>query len=240
MPVRGHPFIDRIRAAFSGARRHSPSGRQGFQQLESALVLAVMLPYGRSECDMSAITTSGTIATRSGIAPAEEIRAAFTEHRRELTWLAEFLTDDDLMASACVGDARNLTDNIEDEICEECVRRWPREATIRSALDLKRTRIAELSSAYENGAFVGQQHPPLSLDRIDLVVRESDAIRLRLDSLCRFVLILCGVEQRSTGDAALLLGISKPAVEAAYSSALESLEVIYCQAVLESYGCFTA
>ena len=189
---------------------------------------------------MAAITTSETIATSSGIAPAEEIRAAFTEHRRELTWLAEFLTDDELMASACVADARNLTDNNEDEICQECVRRWPREATIRSALDLKRTRIAELSSAYEDGAFVGQQHPLLSLDRIELVVRESDVIRLRLDSLCRFVLILCGVEQRSTGDAALLLGISKHAVEAAYSSALESLEVIYCQAVLESYGCVTA
>ena len=189
---------------------------------------------------MAATTTSETIATNSGIAGAEEIRAAFTEHRRELTWLAEFLTDDELMASACVADARNLTDNNEDEICQECVRRWPREATIRSALDLKRMRIAELSSAYEDGAFAGQQHPPLSLDSIELVVRESDVIRLRFDSLCRFVLILCGVEQRSTGDAALLLGISKHAVEAAYSRALEWLEVIYCQAVLESYGCVTA
>ena len=192
---------------------------------------------------MAAITTSKTIANSSGIAPAEEIRAAFTEHRRELTWLAEFLTDDELMASACVADARNLTDNNEDEICQDCIGRWHREATILSALDLKQTRIAELSSVYESyeyDVFVGQQHPPLSLDRIDLVVRESDVIRLRLDSLCRFVLILCGVEQCSTGDAALLLGISKHAVEAAYSSALESLEVIYCQAVLESYGCFTA
>jgi DNA-directed RNA polymerase specialized sigma24 family protein len=72
------------------------------------------------------------------------------------------------------------------------------------------------------------------------VVRESDVIRLRLDSLCRFVLVLCGFEQRSTGEAALLLGISKHAVEAAYGSALESLEVIYCQAVLASCGCVAA
>ena len=192
---------------------------------------------------MAATTTSGTTATSSGIPDAEEIRAAFTEHRRELAWLAEFLTDDELMASVCVADARNLTDTHEDEICQECVRRWPREATIVSALDLKRTRIAELSSVYESyeyGAFVGRQHPPLSLDIFELVVSESDLVRRRLDSLCRFVLILCGVEQRSTGDAALLLGISKHAVEAAYSSALESLEVIYCQVFLESYGCVAA
>lgn len=192
---------------------------------------------------MAAITTSETIATSSAIADAEEIRAAFTEHRRELTWLAEFLTNDELMASACVADARDLPDNNEDEICQDCIGRWHREATILCALDLKRTRIAELSSVYESyeyGAFVGQQHPPLSLDIFELVVGESDLVRLRLDSLCRFVLILCGVEQRSTGDAALLLGISKHAVEAAYSSALDSLEVIYCQVFLESYSCATA
>ena len=192
---------------------------------------------------MAAITTSETIATSSAIADAEEIRAAFTEHRRELTWLAEFLTDDELMASACVADARHLPDNNEDEICQDCIGRWHREATILSALDLKRTRIAELSSVYESyeyGAFVGRQHPPLSLDKFELVVSESDLVRRRLDSLCRFVLILCGVEQRSTGDAALLLGISKHAAEAAYSSALESLEVIYCQVFLESYSCDTA
>jgi hypothetical protein len=45
--------------------------------------------------------------------------------------------------------------------------------------------------------------------------RESDAIRHKLDVLCRFVLILCGVEQRPPCEAALLLGISKHAVDVA-------------------------
>ncbi len=189
---------------------------------------------------MAAITISGSIASDSAIGSAEEIRAAFTEHKQELTWLAEFLTNDELMASACVADAGNLSKSSkEDEICQECARNWPREATIRSAVDFKRMRIAELSCAYE-GEACGQQHPPLSLDTIELVVRESEVLRLRLDSLCRFALILCGFEQHPTAEAARLLGISKRAVEGAYGTALELLEIVHCQEVLESYGCAIA
>ena len=190
---------------------------------------------------MAAITTSERNATSSGIATAEEIRSAFAEHKQELTWLAEFLTNDELMASACLADAGNLSksSNKEDEVCQEWARSWPREATIRSAVDFKRMRIAELSCAYE-GEACGQQHFPLALDTIELVVRESEFLRLRLDSLCRFALILCGFEQHSAVEAARLLGISKRAVEGAYGTALESLEVIQCQAVLESYGCAAA
>ncbi len=189
---------------------------------------------------MAAITTSGRNATSSGIATAEEIRSAFVEHKQELTWLAEFLTNDELMASACIADAGDLSKSSkEDEIDQECARSWPREATIRSAVDFKRMRIAELSCAYE-GEACGQQHPPLSQDAIELVVRESEVLRLRLDSLCRFALILCGFEQHPAAEAARLLGISKRAVESAYGTALESLEIVHCQEVLESYGCAAA
>lgn len=185
---------------------------------------------------MAAITINGSFAKSSAIANADEIGAAFAEHKQELTWLAEFLTNDELMASACVADAGDLSEsNKEDEICQECVRTWPREATIRSALDLKRTRIAELSLAYECEDQIGRQHDPLSSDIIEVVVSESDVIRRRLDSLCRFVLVLCGIERHSVRDVACLLGISKHAVEAAYSRALGFLEVMYCQEVLESY-----
>ncbi len=201
-----------------------------------------MLPYARSGCDMAAITSNEAITNDSAIASAEDVRAAFGEHKRELTWLAEFLTDDELIASACVADARELSANNhkEDEISQECVQQWPREATIRSALDVKRARIAELSAAYEHVECGPRQHTPLSLDKIELMVRESEVIRRHLDSLCRFVLVLCGVEHRCVHDVACLLGISKHAIEAAYDNALELLEVIYCQAVLEAYGCAAA
>jgi len=72
---------------------------------------------------------------------------------------------------------------------------------------------------------------------IGFIISESLDVRHQLDVLCRFVLILCGVEQRSSGEAAVLLGISKQVVAAAYCAALESLEVIRCQSILESGYC---
>lgn len=80
-------------------------------------------------------------------------------------------------------------------------------------------------------------HAPLSQDMVGFVGSEFLAVRHQLDVLCRFVLILCGVEQRSSDGAALLLGISKRAVTAAYCAALDSLEVIWCHAILVSGSC---
>jgi len=184
---------------------------------------------------MAAITSNEIIGASSAIARPEDIRAAFTDHKEELTWLAEFLTDDELMASACLIDARTLTDDNMDEICGAALASWPRDATICSALDFRRMRISELAWVYEHRVCC-RPHRPLSLEMLEFVVRHSDAIRLQLDSLCRFVLIVCGVEQRSASDAALLLGISKHVVEVAYSRVLQALEVMYCEEFLESYG----
>jgi hypothetical protein len=93
---------------------------------------------------MAAIITSGTITTSSAVARAEEIRTAFIENKQALTWLAEFLTGDEMIASACVIDACNLTER-EYAIEQEWFWTWPRSATIHSALDIQRSRIAQLS-----------------------------------------------------------------------------------------------
>lgn len=185
---------------------------------------------------MAAIIMSGTITSSSGIAGAEEIRTAFIENNQALTWLAEFLTGDEMIASACVIDACNLTER-QYEIGQEWSWNWARNATIHSALDFQRSRIAQLSPVYDREVCMHEYHAPLSQDMIGFVASESDAIRHRLDVLCRFVLILCGVERRPPGEAALLLGISKHAVDVAYCAALDSLEVIRCQAILESDAC---
>ena len=182
---------------------------------------------------MEAITTSRSIANSSGVASVEEIRAAFDENKQELIWLAEFLTGDDLMARACVLDACALTQS-EYQIGQDWFWTWPRDATIRSILDLLRVRIAQLASVYESRSCFHGQHAPLSPDGIEWVGNHSDAVRLRLDVLCRFVLILCGVEQRSTVETALVLGVNRDAVEAAYCTVLESLEVMMCEEILES------
>lgn len=186
---------------------------------------------------MATITTKQHPSADSAIAGAQELQAAFTERKQELTWLAEFLTDDELLASACFIDACGLSQNLnaykEDRMCPGCLEQWAQEATIRSALELKRTRIAELSRIYEcHDWMVGDV--PLPPERVELVVRESDLIRRGLDSLCRFVLVLCGLGHQPIPDAAHLLGVSRHAVEAAYSRALRFLEIVECQEALET------
>ena len=188
---------------------------------------------------MAAITTTETVTTSLRIASAEEIRTAFIENQQALTWLAEFLTGDEMIASACVIDACNLTQR-QYEIGQEWSWAWPRNATIHSALDIQRSWISQLSPVYDRGGCIHEHHAPLSQDMIGFLASESDVIRHKLDVLCRFVLILCGVEERSPCEAARLLGISKHAVDVAYCAALDSLEVIWCQTVLESCGCIGA
>jgi len=185
-------------------------------------------------------TTTATSAIRptaSGLATADEIRAAFTEHREELAWLAGFLSGDEMVAAACIIDARKLAQN-EGKVVQEWLWTSARDATIRSALDVQRVRIAQLSSAYDHYRCIYEQHAalPLDIDTLEFLVRESDEIRLRLDSICRFVLVLCGIENRGSQQVARLLGISEHAVEAAYCAALQSLDVIRSQAIVESYG----
>jgi hypothetical protein len=184
---------------------------------------------------MAAITTSGGIANTPGISSGEAIPTPFGEHRQELTWLAEFLTGDTLMASACLIDAGTLIAGENDEH-QEWLWPWPREATIRSALDVQRARIAQLSSLYDCCDCVYGEHAGLPLEMLEFLIRESDVIRARLDTICRFVLILCGIGNRRSREVALLLGISEHAVEAAYRTSLQCLDVIRSQAIVEAYG----
>jgi len=186
-------------------------------------------------------TTTATSAilrpTASGLATADDIRAAFTEHREELAWLAGFITGDEMLAAACLIDARKLAQN-EGKVVQEWLWTSAREWTIRAALDVQRVRIAQLSSAYDQVTCIYEQHaaPPLDIDTLEFLVRESDEIRLRLDSICRFVLVLRGIENRRSREVARLLGISEHAVESAYDAAIKSLDVIRSQAIVESYG----
>jgi len=184
---------------------------------------------------MAAITTSGNIANSPGISSGEAIPTPFAEHHQELTWLAEFLTGDSVMASACLIDANTLTGGDHGRY-QEWLWPWPLEATIRSALDVQRVRVAQLSLLYDRCDCVYGEQAGLPPEMLEFLVRESDLIGVRLDTICRFVLVLCGIASRSSREVALLLGISEHAVETAYSAALQSLDVIRSQALIESYG----
>jgi hypothetical protein len=110
----------------------------------------------------------------------------------------------------------------------------PSFATIHSAMQIHRLRIAELCPVYEDCLCLERRDEQLPPDSLVLIVAESDVLRRRLDTICRFVLVICGIEKYSSTEAARWLGISQPAVEAAYCAALQAVDVIECEARIES------
>ncbi len=52
--------------------------------------------------------------------------------------------------------------------------------------------------------------------------------------LARVVLILHGVEDYTQSESAAILGISRGAVEGAYAAALQSLDVLSCEMLMDS------
>ncbi|HEY2171684.1 MAG TPA: hypothetical protein VGJ30_18815, partial [Candidatus Angelobacter sp.] len=127
------------------------------------------------------------------------------------SWLAEFLTGDEMMAWACVIDAQAPAET-RNTGGEEWFWSWRREAIIRSALDMKRVRIAQLASVYDRRCCVHCEHA-LAPEHADLLASKREPVKRHLDVLCRFALILRGVEQRSTAETSEVLGISNYAVE---------------------------
>jgi hypothetical protein len=170
-----------------------------------------------------------------GKANVEQIRTAFSEHEQELTWLAEYLTGDVVMARACVIDARKRTE-YEYEIGDEWFCSWPRDATILSAVELQRTRIAQLAAIYDQCGCIHGRQGHLSPETVEFVAGPTGLAGLRFDTLCRFVFVLCCLDERSADEAALFLGISKHTVEGAYCKVLEALELMCCQAICGSCG----
>ena len=156
---------------------------------------------------------------------ADAIRGTFVEHQEELTWLAGFLTGDDVLAEACVADACASAQRLSVDLLPMT----PEFATFHSAVQMQRSRVAELCEIYEARECAPRSHERLLPESLEFLVTESDVIRARLDALCRFVLVLCGIEKCSAAQAAQWLGVNECAVEAAYDAALDSLEVFYCE-----------
>ncbi len=158
----------------------------------------------------------------------DTVCGTFVEQREELTWIAAFLTANDEVASACVADACATAQNIS----EDWLPASPAFATVNSAIQIQQSRITQLARLYDRDEHRGyEQTLPESLE---FIVMESDAICARLDTFCRFVLVLCGIEKCLPSEAAQWLGVSRHAVEAAYCRALDALEVIGCETVVEA------
>lgn len=153
----------------------------------------------------------------------EDIRAAFADYRDELMWLALFLTGDKRRAETCVVDACALA-TTNNAVFRDWLLRWARRATIRSAIEMKRSCVAQVAAAYKPHACSHRKHVALSEQAIELLVAQSDVLVDQLDVLCRFVLIMRGLENYSARDSALLLGIGGDSLETVYCAALQSLE----------------
>ncbi len=160
---------------------------------------------------------------RLGHATTEDVCTTFTKHREELTWLAGFLTGDEQLAAACVVDACALA-AASNNVFVDWLGCWARRATIRSAIEMQRLRIAQLAPAYKQRPCTHGWHPALPDEDLKFVVACSDGLCRQLDVLCRFALVMRGIEKYSALDAALMLGVTKSSLEAAYCEALHSLE----------------
>lgn len=158
-------------------------------------------------------------------ATAEEVRKAFLEYREELDWLAFFLIGDQAMAEACIVDACALA-STQNQVFEAWLEHWARRATVRSAIELQRSRIVQRAAAYEGRACPHQEHASLAPETVEALKHLSDSAVPRIDVLCRFAIALRGIEGYSSRESALLLNISRLALDAAYCAALESLAIL--------------
>ena len=166
-------------------------------------------------------------------ATGEEVGTAFREHKEELAWLAVFLTRSAELAQVCLVDAFAIAIAPSDVVAEslEC---WTRSCTIRSAIEMQQSRIALLASTYERTPSGPRNHAPLDPVVLDVLYEKPEELGLCLDVLCRVTLVLCGLEGYSPTDAALMLGISRTAVEAAYCAALDLFDILNCEMFMDS------
>jgi DNA-directed RNA polymerase specialized sigma24 family protein len=156
-------------------------------------------------------------------ATQKDIRDGFTNHHEELLRLALFLTGDERLADSCLTAARALAAAYKN-VFLHYVTQWVRRATILSAVRLQQLRLSQLGNMYTARHCPHEVHPVLSAEEIDSLKAQCRTCALQLDLLCRFALVMYGIEKYSPAQAALLLGVSQNAFDAAYCAALESLK----------------
>jgi hypothetical protein len=161
-------------------------------------------------------------------AVSEYAGTVFSQNREELEWLANFLTGDEKIAEACLVDACAQAESGNPSL-QQWSSTWASMSTIRSAAQIQQRRIAQLSYAYMQCGCIHGGHTALSSDWCGILLEESSVVCTRLDILCRFVLVICGLEKRCANEAALLLGVDPAIVEGAYCAAIKCLEVIGCE-----------
>ena len=160
-------------------------------------------------------------------ATTDDIRTQFTDRGQELEWLALFLTGDAELAPTCVKDACALATS-QNRVFRDWLERWARRSTITTAIEMQHSEIKQLAEYYEHKSCAHREHPFLTSDELKLLHACADELDFKLDAVCRAALVLRGVERYCLSESALLLGVRKAAVEAAYCSALSAVKALRC------------
>ncbi len=181
---------------------------------------------------MFASTTQSSSESRG----PDAIRRIFREYGTELEEFAFFLTGNDLVANACVVEACRVAESETDGCHETRSMEWARHRTLRATLEMQQPRIQALASLYEL-RFCGHRHTSLTPELLEFVVEETPLELLKLDTLSRCVLVLCGVEKQRFDEVAALLKVSRLAVRAAYCNALEWVEILHCERLRSEDEC---
>src|SRR5580765_7802270 len=93
-------------------------------------------------------------------ATADDIRKVFGDYHNVLHWLALFLIGDMEIADGCVVDACTIA-QAQTSPFHEWVVHWAARATLRCALQIRRSQIADIASEYENREPVYAKRLPL-------------------------------------------------------------------------------
>ncbi len=164
-------------------------------------------------------------ASEAFYATTDDITRAVTQSRAELDWLAFFLTADGMMAEACIVDACALATR-QTYLAQEWLGDWLKRATVRSAIEMQQRRLTALSHAYEKRPCLHYSHEPLAPHVSEVLKQVSAFAKHRMDVLCRFAIVLRGVQGHDASEAASMLNISRRSLDAAYCAALESFALL--------------
>src|SRR6478609_721951 len=145
-------------------------------------------------------------------ATVDDIRKVFGDYHNVLHWLALFLIGDMRLAEACVVDACSIAET-QAALFHEWLIQWAARATLRCALQIQHSQIAEIASEYENRGAVYARRLQLTAEHFQRLIENSKEVHDRLDVLCRFVLVLHGIAKDSCDQVAAQLGVSQNTVD---------------------------
>ena len=152
----------------------------------------------------------------------DDVRDTFGDYHNVLHWVTDFLIGDNGPQGGYIVDAAGLMETSAPDFHDWLVQ-WAARATVRNVLQSERDRIAELAKDHEREPAVHRDHPPLSIEQFRDLIKDAEHIRVRLDVLCRVVLIIRGIAKEPIDEVATQLRISREAAEHAYCVAFDTV-----------------